>query len=85
MGPTNLVQLNLEVFSILVVEQRLGRTAVGAVGFAEDNDAVLIDDGLGFGLCGRHGGGTCCRKAAREEVLEWVEYESHGGQRIDVI
>ena len=66
---------------MLLIEQRLGSAAVWAVGLAEDNDAVLVDDGLSLGLCGGHGGGCRSSEAAGEEVLDWVEYESHGGQR----
>lgn len=70
---TNLVQFNLEVFGVLLVEQRLGRAAVGAVRLAEDDDVVLVNNRLGFGLRGRHGGGSGRGEAAREKVLDWIK------------
>jgi hypothetical protein len=69
----HLIQLHQEIFvwaAELVVQEGLGGAAVGAVGFAEDDDGVVVDDGLGFGFGGRHGGGggACegCEEAADE-------------------
>lgn len=64
MSRTDLVQLNGEELCAVVAEQLLGGAAVGAVGFAEYRDGVLVDDGLDLGLGGRHGGWA---GGAREE------------------
>jgi hypothetical protein len=54
---TNLIELHQKVLGVLLVQQRLGGRAVGAVGLREDDDVVLVDDLLRLGCCGRHGGG----------------------------
>jgi hypothetical protein len=54
---TNLIQLHQKVLGTLLIEQRLGSFAIGAVGLGENDDVILVDDLLGLRLCGRHGGG----------------------------
>lgn len=53
---TDLVELHQKVLCVLLVQQRLGGFAVGAVGLGEDDDVVLLDDLLRLGFRGRHGG-----------------------------
>lgn len=67
--PTNLVQLQSSVLGTELVQQLLGGIAVRAVRLGEDDDAVLVDQGLGLGLCGSHGGGVGSGEGA-EEALE---------------
>lgn len=63
-----MVQLNGEELCATLAQELLCLAAVRAVGLAEDGDGVLIDDGLDFGLGGRHGGGAGgAVKEAREE------------------
>ena len=65
---TNLVQLNRVELGARFGQQLLGRLAVGAVGFGEDGDGVLVDDGLDLCLCGGHGcGAVGAAEEAREE------------------
>ena len=63
---TDLVELHEEVLGVFLIQQRLGRLAVGAVGLGEDNDAVVVDDLLGLGLGGGHGGGRGRGQGAEE-------------------
>jgi len=53
----NLVKLDDVGLCTCLGEERLGRFAVGAVGFGENSNGVVVNDRLGFGLCGRHGCG----------------------------
>lgn len=69
----NLIQLHQVVLVLaaeLFVQQRLGGTAVGAVGFAEDDDGVAVDDLLRFRFGGRHGGRTGGSKGCDEAAEE---------------
>jgi len=63
----DLIELNGEKLGALLREELLGRAAVGAVGFGEDGDGVVVDDALCFCACRGHGsrGG-----AAGEELAE---------------
>ena len=63
---TDLVELHEEELGVFLVQQRLGRLAVGAVGLGEDDDAVVVDDLLGLGLGGGHGGGRGRGQGAEE-------------------
>lgn len=55
---TDLVQLHQKVLCTLVVEQRLGRFAVGTVTLGEDDDGIVVDDLLCFGFGGHDGVGA---------------------------
>lgn len=54
---TNLVQLKRCEVRAEFVQQLLAGNAVGAVALGEDDNAVLVDEGLSLGLSGGHGGG----------------------------
>lgn len=75
---TNLIQLNRKELGATLAQQLLRGAAVRAVRLAEDGDGVLVDDGLHFGLGGRHGGG---RGGAREEAAEEGYFGGWGGLR----
>lgn len=65
---TDLVELNGVEFGALLGQKCLGLLAVRAVGFGEDGDRVLVDDGLHLGLGGGHcGGAGGAVEKAREE------------------
>jgi hypothetical protein len=62
---TNLIELDGVEVGAQLSKRRLGGLAVRAVGFAEHSDGVVVDDALGFGLCGGHCAWAC---GAREEL-----------------
>ena len=64
-----MIQLKSSVLSAERVQQILAGLAVGAVRLGEDDNAVLVDEGLSLGLCGGHGGGRGTGEGA-EETLE---------------
>ena len=73
----DLVQFHQEVLVLaaeLLVEQRFCRATVGAVGFAEDDDGIAVDDLLRLCLCGCHGGGA----GASEGTEKTAEEGSYG-------
>lgn len=53
---TDLIQLNSIKLGTAIAQQLFRSFAVWAVGFGEDGDGVLVDDGLDFGFCGGHCG-----------------------------
>jgi hypothetical protein len=55
---TDLIQLYGVKLGSRIRQQLLCGAAVGAVGFREDGDGVVVDDALDFGFGGRHGGGA---------------------------
>lgn len=76
----HLVQLHQVVFILaaeFLIEESLGRPAVGAVGFREHDDGVRVDEGLRFGCGGGHGEGG--DGGAGEGVEEPAEEGSYGG------
>jgi hypothetical protein len=70
---TDLIELHQEILRALLAQQRLGGFAVGAVGLGEDDDAILVDDLLGLGLCGGHGGGVYAGGEAEEAAEDLAE------------
>lgn len=52
--------------------------AVGAVGLGEDDDGVVVNERLGTGLCGGHGGGSWAGEGAEKTF----EYGRNGGRLV---
>lgn len=74
-----MIQLHQEEVSMLVVEQRLSRSAIGTVALGEDDDRVVLDDLLCFGMCGRHAGGGCGPGGAEEVASDTSKERQFGG------
>ena len=67
---TDFIQLHEKILRPFLAQQRLGRLAVRAVALAEDDDGVVVDDGLGLGLCCGHGGGGGAGAEAAEQAAQ---------------
>lgn len=73
---TNLVKLERSEVGTVLLQQLLGGSTVGAVALGEDDNAVLVDEGLSLGLSGGHGGGRWSGEGAEETL----EDERNGGR-----
>lgn len=54
---TNLIQLQRRKIRSQLIKQLLRSIAVRTIRLGEDNNAILINQSLGLGLGGGHGGG----------------------------
>lgn len=65
---TDLVEFKKLELSAQVLQDLLAGVAVGAVRLGEDDDAVLVDEGLSLGLSFGHGCGRGRRKGAEKSL-----------------
>jgi hypothetical protein len=61
-----LIQLKHSELGIKALKQLLRRVAVRTIRLREDDDGVLVDEGLGAGLCGGHGDGAWAGEGAEK-------------------